>query len=232
MRRAALLLTLAIAAMVSHAQNTNYFGLFPTIDHSGDISKKFSYNAYLFDAIKLDGSDDATLPADGSSFYIYGELGLSYQLTPRLSATAAYVHERQHPFTDSYRTENRLFQQLTLKLPIGKSELKQRLRFDERFIQDRVTGDAPLTTRLRYLIGVKYPANTKVYFTGYTEAFFNTSNDFTYEENWAALQGGLKLNDANAIEAGLLLVNWKLSEGWLNQYYLQLTWVSHIDRKS
>lgn len=215
------------------SQNVQYFGLFPTIDHSGKISDRLGYNVYLFDAIKPYSNKINSEQDKARSFYAYGEAGLSYSLTKRLSITAAYVHERQNPFLDSYRTENRLFQQLTLKLPIGKkTELKQRLRFDERFVQNRTTGETPFTHRLRYLLGIKQPfANGKLYFMGYSEAFFNTSNSFKFDENWTALQLGIRLNDKNSIEVGLLFVGWinNAQNDWLNQYYLQTTWVSQLD---
>lgn len=214
-------------------QNVQYFGWFPTIDHSAKLAERWGYNVYLFDAIKpysneINGERDAA-----RSFYAYGEAGLSYSLTKRLSATAAYVHERQNPFLDSYRTENRLFQQLTLKLPVGKkAELKQRLRFDERFVQNRATGETPFTHRLRYLLGFKQPfAADKLYFMAYSEAFFNTSKSFKFEENWSAAQLGFRLNERNSIEAGLLFVGWinNAAGDWLDQFYLQTTWVSNLD---
>ena len=66
---------------------------------------------------------------------------------------------------------------------------------------------------------------------GYSEAFFNTSKSFKFDENWTALQLGIKLNERNSIEAGLLFVGWinNAQNDWLNQYYLQTTWVSQLD---
>lgn len=217
----------------AQSQSIHYFGLFPTIDHSAKLHEKWSYNLYLFDAIKPYSHSINQKTDAARSFYLYGEAGLSYQLTPQLSATMAYVQERQNPFRADYRIENRLFQQLTLKLPWGKSELKQRLRFDERFVTNRSTGNAPLTHRLRYLAGAKYPISDKIYLFGYSEFFFNTvnGNSFRFEENWSALQLGFKWNDCNSIEAGLLYVGWlnQLPSDWLHQFYLQLTWVSQLD---
>jgi hypothetical protein len=222
-----LFLALFGVSLVGSAQNLNAFGLFPTADHSGDLSERFGYNIYLFDAITL--GDDANGALTTGSFYLYGEVGISFKLTTRWSVTASYVHERQNPFREDYRVENRAFQQLTYKHPFPRSEWKHRLRFDERFIRYRTTGNADFSGRLRYLMGVKWPTDARAYFMGYVEPFFNTSNAFTYEENWSAAQLGYKLNDRHGIEAGLLLVNWKMPYGWLNQWYLQATWVSHLD---
>ena len=218
---------------VGYGQKVNYYGVFPTIDHSGSLNEKWSYNVYLFDAIKpYTHTINNEVTDEARSFYAYGELGLSYALNKQLSITGAYVHERQNVFKEYYRTENRLFQQLTLKTPINNGVMKQRLRFDERFIQNKTTGKAPLTHRLRYLLCGTIPiSDTKLYAMGYSEFFFNTSNAFKYEENWSALQLGIHLNDVHSIEAGLLNVNWiyNSSNDWLHQYYLQATWVSHLD---
>ncbi len=213
------------------AQNISYLGVFPTIDHSGKLPNRFSYNTYVFNAIKPYNSTENSLKDQARSFYIYGEAGLSYDITDKLSFTFAYVHERQNPFLSNYRVENRLFQQLTLKLPLGKLELKQRLRFDERFVQNRVTDKTPFTHRLRYLLGASYPISEKCYIFAYSEPFFNTSQSFKFDENWSALQFGFKLNKTNSIEAGLLYVGWinNAQNDWLNQYYAQFTWVSHLD---
>lgn len=223
-----------VFASGSIAQNTNYGGLFPTIDHSADLSKRFSYNVYIFDAIKPYQNTINNFTDEARSLYFYTEAGFSYAITKQLSFTASYVYERQNPFKDYYRNENRAFQQLTLKLPVGKFELKQRLRFDERFIQNKVTGESPLTHRLRYLIGVKYPfKNDKMYFFTYSEFFFNTTPNaqYIFNENWSAAQLGFKLKNWSSFETGLLYVGWinNAQKDWLNQFYLQITWATHFD---
>ncbi len=109
---------------------------------------------------------------------------------------------------------------------------KHRLRFDNRFIQNDITGKTPYTNRLRYLIGVSIPIKDKLYFTAYEEAFFNTYKGATaiYAENWAYAALGIKLNEKNKIETGLLYITWNTGvDTWFNQYYLQVTWVSHIN---
>lgn len=234
--RKSIAFSLISLAFVSNtfAQNTNYGGLFPTIDHSADLSKRFSYNVYIFDAIKPYQSTENNFTDEARSLYFYTEAGLSYAITKQLSFTASYVYERQNPFKDYYRNENRAFQQITLKLPVGKLELKQRLRFDERFVQNQITGKSPLTHRLRYLLGVKYPfKNDKMYLFAYSEAFFNSTPNaqYIFNENWSAAQLGFKLNNWSSFETGLLYVGWinNSQKDWLNQFYLQITWATHFD---
>jgi hypothetical protein len=231
------LLSVALIFFLVHtpmAQNMTYGGLFPTIDHSVELSKRIGYNVYVFDAIKPYANTINDVTDASRSLYIYGEAGLTYAISKQLSITASYVYERQNPFRNSYRNENRAFQQLTLKLPLGKTELKQRLRFDERFIQNRETGGTPFTHRLRYLIGLKRPIrNDKMYFFLYSEAFFNTTSgaQYVFNENWSAAQIGFKLNGWSSLETGLLYVGWinNRHADWLNQFYLQVSWVTHFD---
>ncbi len=218
------------------AQTVSYFGLFPTIDHSADLSKKFSYNVYLFAATKPYVSTVNNVTDPARMMYMYAEAGISYNITKHLTGTASYVYERQNPFDSFYRNEHRLFQQLTLKIPVGKFEIKNRLRFDERFIEDRATGQYNFNHRLRYLLGFKIPFNKdRMYIFGYSEAFFNTTPNATsiFNENWSAAQIGFKLNKWSSLETGLLYVGWVrgTQQEWLNQFYLQLTWVTHFDFK-
>ena len=95
-----------------------------------------------------------------------------------------------------------------------------------------MTNETPFTHRVRYLIGLDVPLNEKLYFTAYEEAFFNTFQNAgaVYGENWAYLAVGKKLNQKNKIEAGILYVTWNIGKAnWFNQYYLQITWSSHLD---
>ena len=62
--------------------------------------------------------------------------------------------------------------------------------------------------------------------------FFNTFKNAgaIYGENWAYTALGKRLNENNKIEAGILYVTWNIgNNNWFNQYYFQITWISHID---
>lgn len=215
----------------TQAQNTSVAGIFTTIDHSGELSARFSYNSYLFGTIK----PYASLEGPARALYLYAENGLSYQMTNKLSFTNSYVYERQRPFETTARNEHRLFQQLTLKLPFNKYLLKQRLRFDERFIQNTLTNTTDFSHRLRYLIGASCDLNKNTYLMTYSEFFFNTTRgaSFQFNENWSALQIGYHLNRNNTLEFGYLFVGWinDNQNNWFNQHYLQTTWVSKLNFK-
>lgn len=63
------------------AQNTTTAGFFLTIDHSGELSNRFSYNSYLFGAIKPYSSTEG----NARVLYLYAENGLSYKITDKLA---------------------------------------------------------------------------------------------------------------------------------------------------
>lgn len=66
----------------------------------------------------------------------------------------------------------------------------------------------------------------------YEEVFFNTISGANpvYEENWAYAAIGIKINEKNKIETGLLYITWNIGKtNWFNQYYFQITWISHLD---
>lgn len=213
-----------------YGQNINHSGLFPTIDHSGDLTNRLSYGLYYFGAFNLNNPTTGEKP---NFFAFYSEQSLSYKLTSSLSATGSYVYERQHPIASNYRNENRYYLQLTHNAHLGKVDIKNRLRFDGRYIQDRVTEARPFTNRLRYLIGAKLPLSGNYYLIGYNEVFFNTFKKPTavYGENWAYAGVGRKFNGLGTFELGPLYIFWvnNSKRDLTNFYYLQLTWITHLD---
>ena len=169
-------------------------------------------------------------------FVFYSEQSISYQLTSKLSLTGSYVYERQHPLDENlYRNENRFYFQSTYRPTIGKSQLRFRLRYDGRFIENRVTNERPFTSRIRTLIGISKPIarDDKFYFNAYNEFFFNTysASPNIYAENWAYAGVGFKTKKAGSFEAGPLYISWinASPNATLNFYYLQITWITHLD---
>ena len=213
-------------------QSTYVGGVFPTIDHSGDISNKVGYGLYYFGALPLVNFSKPNFSKDANFLLFYSEQSLSYKLTDKFTVTGSYVYQRSNAVYDNYVNENRFYVQAKYKHAIKNIKLTHRLRFDGRFIQNRVTNETPFTNRIRYLIGIEIPLTEKLYFTAYEEAFFNTFKNASviYGENWANASIGRKINSNNKIEAGVLYITWNTGVGsWFNQYYAQITWISHLD---
>ncbi len=218
-----------------NAQSTFAGGLFPTIDHSGTITKHLDYSFYYFGAIPLVNFNNHHISKAPNFLLFYSEQSLTFNVNKHLSFTGSYVCQRENVTKDNYSNENRVHIQATFKHSANTVNLKHRLRFDNRFVHNRTTSETPYTHRLRYLIGLDFPIKSKknnLYFTAYEEAFFNTfkNEGAVYGENWAYAAIGVKLNDKNKIETGPLYITWNTGgNNWFHQYYLQLTWVSHLD---
>lgn len=208
----------------TEAQNRHYGGLFPTLDHSGQFSEKWSYHSYNFAAYL------PNTPFTGGSgiFYIYTEDGLNYSINDYMTVSSAYVYERQRPIEASARNEHRVHQQLDYTRPVNeKVALQLRLRTDERFLRNAGENRYRFVFRSRLLVGAKYQLSETYYLKAYSEQFFE---EVKYNENWSALQFGIELNENNRIETGYLHVGWIYNEAnnWLHQHYLQITWVNQL----
>ncbi len=231
-----ILIAILLLTQITKAQTSYHFGAFPTIDHSGTLSDKFDYSLYYFGGFNLVNSEINGVKENANFFIFYAEQALTYKVNPKLSFTGSYVYERLYPTENNYRNENRFYLQSTYKYDLNRTTLKHRLRFDGRFIENRITSESPFTSRIRYLFGIKTPLkkeSDKLYLSMYNEFFFNLDKSATaiYGENWAYAGIGYNINKSNAIEAGPLYIFWvnNKQNDLTNFYYLQLTWVSHLD---
>lgn len=225
-------LALLCFCFFSKSQSLHYGGVFPTIDHSGDITNKLGYGFYYFGAFPLINFNKPDINKDASFLLFYSEQSLSYSLSQKLSVTGSYVYQRANAVYDNYVNENRFYIQAKYKHSINKINLAHRIRFDGRFVENRFTNQTPFTHRARYLIGMDVPIKKNLYFTAYEELFFNTVKGANpvYEENWAYAALGINLNERNKIEPGILYITWSIGKpNWFNQYYFQLTWISHLN---
>jgi hypothetical protein len=220
----------------AYGQSINHVGVFPTIDHSGQLSKGWSYGLYYFNAFNL-ANQSANGVADNPGYFIfYSEQSISYQATSRLSMTGSFVYERQHPVDESkHRNENRFYVQSTYKGNYRNNSLRFRLRYEGRFIQNQITLERPYTSRIRCLFGLNRPIGKSgnLYLNVYNEFFFNTYKDaaIIYGEDWAYAGLGVKTKKLGSFEAGPLYMAWinPSPNPTLNFFYVQLTWITHLD---
>lgn len=215
-----------------NCQNINVLGVFPTIDHSGTLTKKFDYSLYYFAAFPSINFSNRDISKGAYFNLLYLEQALTYHVNSKFSLTGSYVYQRANVVAENSVNENRLYLQAKYKYSVKKVNLVYRLRYDYRHIQEQATNEMVYRQRVRLLAGFDTPLNEKLYVTAYEEAFFNTYANPTavYGENWAYAALGKKLNQKNKIEIGLLYVTWIINKGsWFNQYYLQCTWIDHLN---
>lgn len=233
-KRLLLFYVLSICAMRSLAQDHHILGVFPTYNQNGKISGKLDYSIYSFLAIYLieQTTRGFTYPSKANAFYI--ELDVIYNLTDQWSGAASYTYERVNPFRDDYRNEHRIWFQAQHYKRSNRFNLKNRLRYDLRYIENRSLNRTDFSPRLRYLAGVDFPLNSKsLYFAAYNEFFFDTFSEriTTYSENWAFAGIGFNLSQKTKFETGPLVISWirNTEKDWLHQYFLQLTLITQID---
>ena len=102
-----------VAFQNSKAQSTFVGGLFPTIDHSGTITKHLDYSFYYFGAFPLVNLKKPDISKDANFLLFYSEQALTYNLNKHLSFTGSYVYQRENVTKDNYSNENRVYVQAT-----------------------------------------------------------------------------------------------------------------------
>ena len=129
------------------AQSQSVFvgGLFPTIDHSGTIVKNLDYSLYYFIALPLVNFENPDITRDANFLLLYLEHALTYKVNKFLSFSGSYVYQRENVIQSNFLNEHRFHIQATVKHPIKSITLKHRLRFDNRFVADRITRPVPYT---------------------------------------------------------------------------------------
>jgi len=93
MKRVVLLLFILIYFNQINAQSINVGGVFPTIDHSGTISKKLDYSLYYFAAFPLVNFDKLDVSKDSYFHLFYAEQALRQQINC-LSQEATFIEEQ------------------------------------------------------------------------------------------------------------------------------------------
>lgn len=218
------------------AQSHHIVGIFPTYELDLNGKNRWSRSLYSFAALypweQTFGSE--IYPAQAKIIYI--ELAAHYALNKAFTVSGSYTYERLNPLRNDFRNEHRLWPQVTWKKAVGRGMLKNRLRYDLRFIEDRSdAGKVNFEPRLRYLLGYKAPFRRSDlwYLSGYNELFFNTFRQAsaTYAENWFFAGVGRQLNSRTTLEGGALIISWRRDalNNWLHQYFLQLTLIHQFN---
>ena len=208
------------------SQNSNVYGIFPTINIWGKLSEKVNYELYYFTAAPLIGDVEYSKISNRNWLLMYAEHSLTFAPLKSLSLTGSYVHQVENGYGKGNIGENRFFFQAAHAIQLQKISLKQRLRHDSRFLKN------DFKHRIRYQLSCRHDWESGNYFTVGQEFFFELTkgSNKLYNENWLNAGVGIKLNDKNYIELGALSVSWTTAKGtWFNQWYFQPTWVHRFN---
>jgi hypothetical protein len=104
---------------------------------------------------------------------------LGYNINPNVSLLLGYAWAPTYmnsSYEQSFRNENRIWQQILVKDSRWGFEWQHRLRQEQRFIEDA----AGPSNRTRYLLRGSYPLSESKNFglTGYNEIFFNLNSEY------------------------------------------------------
>lgn len=234
MKKTLALIIGVVSFLVSNGQDHHVWGLFPTYNQNGSITQKLDYSIYTFLATypQAQTTEGFVYPSKSSAFYI--ELDAIYSLSEAWSLAGSYTYERVNPFRTDYRNEHRVWLQAQHTHSFKKLNLKNRVRADFRFIENRFTEEIDFNPRVRYLLGVDFPISTgSVYFASYNEFFFDVYEEriTTYAENWAFAGIGFNITPSTKLETGPLVISWirNSSKDWLHQYFFQFTMIKQLD---
>jgi len=124
-----------------------------------------------------------------NNFY-YTRAGAAYHFNKNLSVSLSGGHmwlANKTATTELFVNENRLVQQVQLNQPIGKIQLSQRLRMEERWIQKVVNSELTDTyrysTRFRYQLSLSIPLSKNKYVPSLAfadELMMQTGKDIIY----------------------------------------------------
>jgi hypothetical protein len=216
---------LFLISLALFSQNKSVVGIFPTLDVSVPLAKKWNSGIYYFLASPvMNLSHEPRHSPSPDILLFYGEHWANYSLTGRLDVSMAYVFQRENVLNDYPIEENRFHFQVLFHL---LRNISLRLRQDIRFITHNPTEvKNSFKQRTRFLTGYKFNLNEKSFLSMYQEFFINLPEKSKpyYAENWAYFGHAWRVTDFTTIENGLLYITWKInSAGWFHQLYYQFT---------
>ena len=223
------------------AQSLTFYGPLPAWSQTGRISKKFSYNLFISTTVDAFTRDINNTEYPAMDLQLYVQPSLIYVHNAHLNFSVSYTYQRNNPFTPNYSNEHRLWQQAIYSHAIGKGRMAHRLRFEERFIEDRLTGKYPFSTRVRYQLSYKLPLQGKTieknefYLSTYNEFYLSLSGNknAVYSENWTYLAAGFNMGKGGSIELGYLF-QWAVRDPQQDFRFLhlmQITWITEFNCK-
>jgi hypothetical protein len=150
--------------------------------------------------------------------------GINYHFSPSVFATIGYCFVNTHPYgafaSNCVFPENRIWEQLQIKTPVGKFEMINRFRLEQRFVNAPVLtetgyspGDEIYTNRFRFLNRFSMPFKGKeiqdksFYVSAYDEFFISFGKNVelnVFDQNRAYIALGYKIPKVGRLEIGYL----------------------------
>jgi hypothetical protein len=143
------------------AQNLTFFGTLPAMNLNVRISEKFDYNFFGSTTIDVFNKEIDGIYYPSTDLQLYIQPSLSYKFKKQINFSFSFTYQRNNPFRTIFVNEYRFWQQAMFKKNLKLGKLTNRIRFEERFTENKLIGNYPLSTRLRYQIGFTMPLKKK-----------------------------------------------------------------------
>jgi hypothetical protein len=170
---------------------------------------KLKENWLLFHDVQLRRAD---FVADAQQ--ILFRIGLLYNFPSKLQAGGGYCFVQTYPYGDfpvaNAFPEHRIWEQAQFKMELGKFNVFNRYRLEQRFIGDATTGKfkpSRFENRARYMVRINRPIGEKFYANIFDEIFVNFGKNVgrnIFDQNRIGVNVGYKLNKHFAVELGYL----------------------------
>lgn len=225
---------------ISIAQNLSFTGFLPAVSFTGRISERIDYN--LFGSTTVNAIDKKILGVEypAKDIQLYIQPSLVYKFSPNFNTSFSYTFVRGSSIpVNNYSNEHRLWEQIIYGHSFSKFRVTNRVRFEQRFIENLSKRTYPISTRLRYQLGCNFPLQGRTleknefYLNAYNEFYFSLTGDknATYSANWSYAGIGYHLGAMGKLELGYLLQtsvrNAKKDLQFLN--LCQATWICNFN---
>ncbi|WP_153800234.1 DUF2490 domain-containing protein [Foetidibacter luteolus] len=147
-------------------------------------------------------------------------IGLTYKINSQVSVQAGYGWIVTYPYgkyslaaVPKDFPEHRIYEQLQVTTPVGKTTLSHRLRLEQRWLGrlNSIQSEKPdswiFLNRFRYMPRLDVPLNDKLYTALYDEIFIGFGKNVgenVFDQNRVALLLGYRFSKAVRAEAGFL----------------------------
>lgn len=127
--------------------------------------------------------------------------GLNYQIGSAVSVTAGYIHQYSKTIDNTSVSENRPYEEITLKNKFRKLSISHRYRIEHRWINKN--GSTDFSNRMRYRLMISRPLFDKFYGRIFDEVFINLQ-DPIFNQNRLHVGVGYAFDPNLKLELGYL----------------------------
>lgn len=185
------------------AQNKNENGFAPTLSASVALHRKLDISAFSIAKIAFEKEPAKQNNYQVQTLYIYGQALLTYTANKNWRIGAGYGFQRNNPFKDNWRNENRVVEQVIFSTTTKNIMWHSRLRLEQRWFYF-ADHSKDFSTRTSGQFGITLPFfSQNIYWQIYDEAYFNLPAKPLFSENWSYAGIGFNLKHNNHIETGI-----------------------------